>query len=63
MSHSQPLFFIFVFFNRFDSKPMTGFEPWNSGIGSDRSTNCGSTTVARIAKKLFMIPGFVKSRL
>ena len=24
--------------------PMTGFEPWTSGIGSDRSTNWASTT-------------------
>ena len=24
---------------RFKSSPMTGFEPWTSGIGNDHSTN------------------------
>ena len=24
--------------------PMTGFEPWTSGIGSDRSSNWATTT-------------------
>ena len=44
-------FFIFVFLKQltvnivqFKFLPMTGFEPWTSGIGSDRSTNCATTT-------------------
>ena len=48
MGHSQPLSLYFRLFNTVDSKqinvryksvPMTGFEPWTSGIVSDRSTN------------------------
>ena len=54
MGHSKPLFFIFVFsihswqktnvqyINKF--LPMTGFEPWTSGIGSNRSTNWATAT-------------------
>ena len=43
--HSRPLFFIFVFSMQltvnlgYKFLPMTGFEPWTSGIGSDRITN------------------------
>ena len=45
MGHSRPLFLHFRLFNTVDSKqmfdkslPMTGFKPWISGIGGDRST-------------------------
>ena len=47
MGHSGLFFLYFRLFNKtFDSKqkfdkslPMTGFEPWISGVGGDRSTN------------------------
>ena len=51
--------FIFVFsiqliVNNFSIKilPMTGFKPWTSGIGSDRSTNWVTTT-SQLTKPLF----------
>ena len=44
-------FFIFVFsvqltvnIDQYKFLPMTGFKPQTSGIGSDRSTNCATTT-------------------
>ena len=43
-------FFIFVFSIQLTASiqykflPMTGFAPWTSGIGSDRSTNWATTT-------------------
>ena len=30
---------------------MSGFEPWIPGIGSDRSTNCATTTVQTFLNK------------
>ena len=51
MGPSRPHFHYFCLFNIVDSKmfntiflPMTGFELWTSGIGSDRSTNWATTT-------------------
>ena len=53
MGHSRPLLFYFRVFKTVDSKqinvqykclPMTGFERWTSGIGSDRFTNRATTT-------------------
>ena len=43
--HSQPLFLYYSL--SIDSKynlPMAGFELWISGVESDRSTNCATTT-------------------
>ena len=49
MDHSQPLFFfIFVFSIQLVVHihlPMTGFELQNSGVRSDCSNNCATTTV------------------
>ena len=57
MGHSRPLFLyfhlfntqltvnkcsIYIYINKF--LPMTGFELWTSGIGSNRSTNWATTT-------------------
>ena len=46
MGHNRPLLLYFRIFKTVDSKqmfnkilPMTGFERWISGVGSDRSTN------------------------
>ena len=46
VGHSRPLFIYFRLFNTVDNKqmfnkilPMTGVEPWASGIESDHSTN------------------------
>ena len=46
VDHSRPLFIYFRLFNTVDNKqmfnkilPMTGVEPWTSGIESNRSTN------------------------
>ena len=51
MGHSRPLFLYFRLFNTADSKqcsikisPMTGFELRTSGVGSDHSTNCATST-------------------
>ena len=51
VGHSRPLFIYFCLFNTADNKqmfnkilPMTGVEPWTSGIKSDRSTNWATTT-------------------
>ena len=30
---------------------MTGFEPWSSGVGSDRSNNCTTTTALFFVKQ------------
>ena len=55
MDHSQPLFLYFCLFNTVDndcmnqSLPMTGFEPWTSGVRSNRSTNCATTTALTLA--------------
>ena len=37
---------------RFKSSPMTGFEPWTSGIGNDHSTNWATTSVTRFGDLL-----------
>ena len=46
MGNSRPLFFFIFVFSilltvnvQYNFLPMTGFEPWTSGGGSDRSTN------------------------
>ena len=51
VGHSRPLFIYFRLFNTVDNKqmfnkilPMTGVEPWASGIESDHSTNWATTT-------------------
>ena len=57
-------FFIFVFsikltvYVQYKFLPMTGFQPWTSGIGSDRSTNCDTTTALEI---MFFKAGFGSS--
>ena len=51
MGHSRPLYFLFSVFSiqltvnvQHKFLPLTGFEPRNSGIGSDHSTNLAKTT-------------------
>ena len=51
MGHSRPLFSLFSCFQcskpiyvRYKSLPMTGAEPWTSGVGRDCSTNWATTT-------------------
>ena len=47
MVHSRPIFFIFVFsiVQLVDKiSPMPGFEPWISGIRSDRFSKWATTT-------------------
>ena len=47
MGHSRPVFRIFnrhSDFVHYNILPMTGFEPRISGIGSDRSAICATTT-------------------
>ena len=46
MGHSWPRFFFVFVYSTVNSKlvhyktlPVTGFEPWTSGIGSNRSAN------------------------
>ena len=47
-------FFIFIFSNvnsyyvHYDILPLAGFEPRTSGIGSNRSTNCVTTTALSV---------------
>ena len=51
MYHSRPLFRYFYLYNAVNRKcsilPMTGFEPRTSWFGSDRSTNCVTTTAQK----------------
>ena len=61
VGHSQPLFTYFRLFNTVDNKqmfnkilPMTGVEPWTSGIESDSSTNWATTT-SLIVHFLFVV--------
>ena len=47
MGHSRPLFCLSTVNSKYvhyKISPMTGFEPWTSGIGSNRSTNWATTT-------------------
>ena len=52
-----PFFFIFVFSIQltvnvhFNFLPMAGFELWTSGIGSNRSTDLGTTTAQASFKR------------
>ena len=48
MRHSRSRFLFFLYFQHswkyIGILLMTGFEPWTSGFGSNRSTNCATTT-------------------